>query len=158
MDCAVKGVGDVKQYTHCCQAFFSECRYLEHYFKLLGDICLECHDELHDIVECHWQPLPPKLMQLVADFAATEISMDMVIWFWCLCTQFFQSDKKFNMSLYNNALPSKLSSYILAANMLLEGKDNKAVCMLICCFRSRDLEAWAEVYHTNFQHNTSAKL
>lgn len=128
MDCVNKDVG-VKQCPHGGEAFCSDCKPVEYCFNIGGDVCADCHSKSHDIVECYWQLLPPKLRQILPDFAK-EVSIGNLAKFWHECTKFIGSDKEFDLKIYREIRQARVSSFVLAVDFLLKDNGNEAVYMM----------------------------
>ena len=141
MECAENGDGDVLYCTNCGRGYCTDCKPMEFCFCLVGDTCPGCHTEMHKYdVECYWQHLPSEVQEVIAEFAADDISKDRVIDFWYRCVHFLPPDKEFDIHQYRTTRQTRAAALILASDQLLNGGDKEAIYLLL--YASQLEEVW----------------
>ena len=125
-------VGVVKQCKICTQVYCNRCNELEYCSRIGGDVCMDCHSRTHDIMECHWQAIPPQVQQIYHNFAEREIGMDNLVKFWEECTQLqsFGTDKEFDLKTYEKMYQAIIATAVIVVDLLLKDRDNEAVYMM----------------------------
>ena len=129
------GMEEVNHCTMCDGIFCSTCKTMEYCTRVSGDVCFECHNKNHDIIECYWQQLPSMLRQLldiVSNYDHIELTKDHFCQFFQDCKQLLGKIGEMCFTdFYQYYVRQHRASYILAADYLLKDKDNKAVYMML---------------------------
>ena len=117
----------LKQCFCCGDAFCRRCRPVEYCATSSSNVCVTCHGTLHDVIECHWKLVPPKVKQVIDGFASFKMSEDIAMEIWRESILQYPPDKQMDFASYRRNELSRAASHIIAAHFVCAGQERSAV-------------------------------